>query len=195
MKKILRNKYFLLRHGKNVHQVEKKDIAYCYPDDSPPCELIEEGVKEATNAGNYLKGLGIDIIICSDTLRTKQTAEIVADMIDYEEKDIVFESRLCDKNWGTFGGKQKTEIWNYYNEDKIKAFDIAPPLGETWHECQQRIVDVFDELENQYKEKVILIVSHSNPLWLLEGYLNDNTEQEMLNAYDKIIKTGEVRKI
>ncbi|MDD5639476.1 MAG: histidine phosphatase family protein [Candidatus Pacebacteria bacterium] len=190
-----KNKYFLLRHGKNIHQTEKNNIVYGYPDDNPPCELIPEGIEEVKNAGMLLKEEKIDIIVCSDTLRTRQTAEIIADIIGFKNEDIKLETRLRDKNWGIFGGRKKTEVWDYYNGEKIKAFDIAPEGGENWQECQQRIVDVFNELENRYNEKTILIISHSNPLWLLDGYLNNKTKQEMLDEYASIIKTGEVRKI
>jgi hypothetical protein len=36
MKVNLKNRYFFLRHGKNIHQTELKDIIYCYPDDETP---------------------------------------------------------------------------------------------------------------------------------------------------------------
>jgi broad specificity phosphatase PhoE len=190
-----KNKYFLLRHGQNIHQTEKRNIVYCYPDDNPPCTLIEEGVEEAKKAGELLLNKEIDLIVCSDTLRTKQTAEIVAKIIGHEIKDIVFEERLRDKNWGIFGGGSKSSVWDYYKNDKLKAFDIAPEGGETWNDCQKRIVDVFNELEEKHFGKNILIVSHSNPLWLLEVHLNGLTNQEMLEGYKDIIKTGEVREL
>jgi len=190
-----KNKYFLLRHGQNIHQTEKRNIVYGYPDDNPPCVLIEEGIEEAKKAGELLLNKNIDLIICSDTLRTRQTAEIVAQIIGYEIKNIIFEERLRDKNWGIFGGKLKSSVWDYYGNDKSKAFDIAPEGGETWKDCQKRIVNVFGELEQKYLGKNILIVSHSNPLWLLEGHLNGLTNQEMLDGYKDIIKTGEVKEL
>ena len=53
---VLKNKYFLLRHGKTIHQAEKKDILYDYPDDNPACVLLEKGIKQAQLAGKILKG-------------------------------------------------------------------------------------------------------------------------------------------
>jgi phosphohistidine phosphatase SixA len=76
MKVNLKNRYFFLRHGKNIHQTELKDIIYCYPDDETPCSLIEEGIEQAKKAGEELKDKKIEYIYCSDILRTRQTAKI-----------------------------------------------------------------------------------------------------------------------
>ncbi|MDD4409022.1 MAG: histidine phosphatase family protein [Candidatus Pacebacteria bacterium] len=195
MKKSLNNEYYLLRHGKNIHQTEKKDIVYGYPDDIPPCCLIEKGIEESKEAGQYLKDKGIDLIICSDTLRTRQTAAEVASVINHDKEKIIYDARLRDSNWGVFCQKDKKEVWNYYDNDKIRAFEIAPPEGESWNDCRNRVIECLDELEKKYDNKTILIVSHSNPLWLLEGTLNGLSDQELLDGYSKIIKTGEVRKI
>lgn len=194
MEKALNNTYFLLRHGKNIHQAEKKDTIYGYPDDDPPCELLPEGMEEAREAGDYLSDKGVTLIISSDTLRTRQTGEIVAGIIGYD-KEIILDEGLRDNDWGIFNGKKKAELWDYYSNDKMKAFDEAPPKGESWSDCRSRIFKRFEEFEKNYSGEVILIVSHSNPLWLLDGALNGLSDEELLAGYDKIIKTGEVRKI
>ena len=87
MKLILKNRYFLLRHGKTIHQAEKKDIIYNYPDDNPGCVLLEQGIKEVQLAGEILKGKDIDLIFSSDILRTRQTVKIVAELINYDRED------------------------------------------------------------------------------------------------------------
>lgn len=194
MEKALNNTYFLLRHGKNIHQADKKDTIYGYPDDDPPCELLPEGIEEARRAGEYLIDKEVTLIISSDTLRTRQTAGIVADIIGYE-KDIVLDEGLRDNDWGIFNGKKKSELWNHYGNDRMKAFDHAPPEGESWSDCKRRVFARFEEFESHYSGETILIVSHSNPLWLLDGALNGLKDEELLAGYDKIIKTGEVRKI
>jgi len=196
MKKTLNNKYFLLRHGKNIHQTEKSDIFYCYPDDNPPCTLIEEGIEEIKKAGEFLKDKKIDFIICSDILRVRQTAEIVIGIIGYNQ-EIRFDQRLRDINWGIFGGKTMAEGWNYYNNDMSKRFDIAPEGGETWNDCRKRVIEVLDDLEAEFKGKNILIISHGDPLWLLEGYVLGTSDNDLVNDEkgNRTIKTGEIREI
>lgn len=192
----LRNKYFFLRHGKNIHQTELKDIIYHYPDDDLPCSLIEEGIEEAKEAGEKLKDKRIDYIYCSDVLRTRQTAKIVSEIICFDLGKIIYDTRLRDINWGIFGGKHKDEAWAYYNNDKMRKFNEPTPGGETWNQCRDRMKSVLEEIENNFKNKNILIISHGDPLWLLEGYIKGMSDEELLNKRKELmIQTGEIREI
>ena len=197
MKLILKNRYFLLRHGKTVHQAEKKDIIYDYPDDNPACVLLEEGIKQAQIAGEALKEKNINLIFSSDILRAKQTANIVAGLINYNLENIVCDKRLRDINWGVFGGQNKEKAWAYYNNDMIKKFELGVPEGESWNECRERMVEVLKEIENNFENKNVLIVSHGDPLWLLEGYMKGKSNEELILEMkrDGDIKTGEIREI
>ncbi|MFA5086946.1 MAG: histidine phosphatase family protein [Candidatus Paceibacterota bacterium] len=196
MNKDLKNKYFFLRHGQNIHQTEKKDILYNYPDDDPPCVLIEDGIAEAKAAGEILKPKDIDLIFCSDILRTKQTAGIVADIIGFDKDKIVYDQRLRDVNWGVFGGKTKPEAWAFYEGEAIRKFEQPVPGGESWNNCQARVVAVLAELEQKYENKTILIVSHGDALWLLEDYIKGLGKEETLEDRKSIyLKPGEVREI
>ncbi|MFA5072097.1 MAG: histidine phosphatase family protein [Candidatus Pacearchaeota archaeon] len=194
----LKNRYFFLRHGKNIHQTELKDIAYCWPDDPIPCSLIEEGREDAKKAGELLKDKQINIVFSSDILRCRETAKIVSEVIGFDHNRIVYDIRLRDWNWGTqFGGKPKIEFWNFYNNDKIKAFEIPTPGGESWNQCRERVIKFFNEIESNFQNKNILIVSHGDPLWLLEGYIKKIEDNQILldKRKDIMLKTGEVREI
>jgi broad specificity phosphatase PhoE len=196
MKHNLKNKYFFLRHGKNIHQAELKDIIYCYPDDETPCSLIEEGISQAKDAGEKLKDKKIEHIYCSDILRTRQTAKIVAEIIDFDENKIIYDARLRDINWGIFGGKHKDEAWAFYGGDKIKKFNVPTPQGETWNDCRERMKKVLNDIESNFENKNILIISHGDPLWLLEGYIKDISDEELLDKRgETLIQTGEVREV
>jgi broad specificity phosphatase PhoE len=197
MKLSLKNKYFLLRHGKTIHQAEKKDITYGYPDDNPPCILLKEGINEAHLAGEKLKGKNIDLIFASDILRIKQTVEIVTKIIGYDLDKVTYDQRLRDVNWGVLAGKSKEEAWAYYDNDKMKKFEMGVPQGESWNQCRERMVAVINDIENSFEDKNILIVSHGDPLWLLEGYLKGKSNEDLLNELEnnQDIKTGEIREI
>jgi broad specificity phosphatase PhoE len=192
----LKNKYFFLRHGQNIHQTEKKDIVYGYPDDNPPCVLIEDGIAEARAAGEILKNKNIEMIFCSDVCRTRQTAGIVADIIGFDKDKIIYDERLRDINWGIFSGKLKSEAWEFYNGEAMMKFEKAVPEGESWNDCKARVVAIFEELEHKYENKVILIVSHGDALWLLGDYIAGLSNVESLAHRKEIyFKTGEVREI
>ncbi|MFZ3057661.1 MAG: histidine phosphatase family protein [Minisyncoccales bacterium] len=196
MKLNLKNRYFFLRHGQNNHQAENNGIIYNWPDGNPPYYLTEQGKEEAKRAGETLKKDKIDCLFSSDILRCRETAKIVAEIINYDITKIIYDVRLRDLNWGAFGGKTKEEYWNFYNNDRIKAFDIAIPGGESWNQCQERMIKLFNEIEEEFEGKNILIVSHGDPLWLLEGYIRGIDSQTLLNKRKEILLgTGEVREI
>jgi len=54
-----------------------------------------------------------------------------------------------------------------------------------------------NDIENSFEDKNILIVSHGDPLWLLEGYLKGKSNEDLLNELEnnQDIKTGEIREI
>jgi len=196
MERTLKNKYYLLRHGRNIHQTELKDFLYCWPDDNPPCSLIEEGIYDAESAGERLKGKGINRIYCSDILRTRQTAGIVTEKIGFNLEKIVYDPRLRDINWGDWGGMKEEEAWKLYNNDYLKRFEVAPPRGETWSECQARIVEAFESIEKDCQNETILIVSHGDPLWLLEGHIKGMDNQALIDNKEEIlIQPGGIKEI
>ena len=191
-----KNRYIFLRHGMNIHQTDLKGVLYCWPDDTPPVSLLKEGIEEVKKAGEILKDKHIDGIYSSDILRTRQTSEIVAKAINFDSEKIVYDQRLRDINWGIFGGKTEKEGWEFYNNNYLKRFEIAPPEGESWNECQKRMVEALKSIENSNQNKNILIVSHADSLWLLEGYMRGMDNETLLNQKgEMLMEPGEVKEI
>jgi broad specificity phosphatase PhoE len=108
-----------------------------------------------------LKDKNIDCIYASDILRIKQTIEIVAEKIGFDLDKVIYDERMRDINWGVFGGQKEADGWKYYNNDYMKRYEVAPPGGESWKECQERMVSALNSIEEQQQSKTILIVSHA----------------------------------
>lgn len=191
MKK-LRNSYFMLRHGRNIHQTEKENIVYDWISEDPPCVLDSVGIEQIKASAEKLASENINLIFSSDILRTRQSAEIVAERLRI--KEINYDERLRDDNWGIFQGKTKQEAWAYFKNMEEK-FDKAVPEGESWNDCYKRMTDFLKEIDNKYENKTILIVSHGDPLWLLECLLEELSKKEMLEKRLSMMKVGEVRKL
>jgi len=77
----------------------------------------------------------------------------------------------------------------------MKRFSHAPARGENWLDCRQRMVGFLKEIDKKFKGKNILIVSHGDPLWLLEGAIKNLSLEELLKIKKEtgIPKTGELR--
>ena len=63
--------FFVMRHGESIWNKENKFTGWT------DIGLSEKGEQEAIIAGEKLKKINFDHIICSDLIRTKQTADLV----------------------------------------------------------------------------------------------------------------------
>ena len=164
----LRNKYYLLRHGEAISNV--KDLVSCWPEKfhNP---LTKKGVSKIERVAKGLKSKNIDLIFSSPLLRTKQTAEIVANELGLKVKH---DKRLRELGLGAYNGKPAGEFLTYFKnrEDRVTK---AVPRGESYKDILNRIFSFFKDINKKYKGKTILIVSHQAPLLLLLGKINGNS--------------------
>lgn len=177
MKKKLNNQYFILRHGQTIHQTKRKPQIYHWPDKAS-VKLTRKGARQIKEAAKKLKKEKIDFIYSSDIYRTRQTAGIVAKELDLKVK---FDKRLRDINLGIYHGRLKKEFYRDFPK-KEERFYKRPPKGESWDDTRKRIVSFLKEIDKKHKDKSILIISHGDPLWLLEGWVKDLNNKELLKG-------------
>lgn len=193
--KFMNNIYFILRHGQTIYQTEKKNEKYPWPEPAP-IFLTKKGEKQVRDATRKIKRVKIDKIYSSDAPRARQTAEIVAKETG---ANVIFDERLRDTNLGVFGGRSKVEYRKFFL-DKRERFAKRPPKGESWNDVAKRAVDFFKEIDKNNQSQNILIVSHGDPLWLLEGVLTGLNEQELLKIREQkkggdFLETAEFRNL
>jgi isoleucyl-tRNA synthetase len=182
------NKYFLLRHGEA--DSNKLDICSSWPEkfDSG---LTALGKKQVEKTVIGLKKKKIDLIFSSDLLRTKETAEIISKALKLTVK---YDKRLREYDMGIFNGEPTEKFHNFIGGDMNK-FSKAPEKGETLSDVRKRMMAFVSELEKKHKNKNILIISHGDPLWVLEGAVQGFDEKKIVESAKKYIKTGEAREI
>ncbi|HHD92072.1 MAG TPA: isoleucine--tRNA ligase, partial [Candidatus Portnoybacteria bacterium] len=159
------NNYYFLRHGESscyLSGIIENDIK------NDHCHLTKLGEKQIQNVAQDLKNKKIDLIISSDFQRTKQTAEIVAGVL---QKPLIFEANLRDLDVGELNGKkvdavEKELLWSKDNLNQ------PFPDGESRLDCWRRMKETFDKLESKYQGKNILIVSHAFSLECFYGIIN-----------------------
>jgi broad specificity phosphatase PhoE len=140
-----------------------------------------------------MKNLRIDLIYSADFFRTKQTAEIVAKELN---KKIIFDKRLRDINLGIYRGRKKEEFYRDFLKVFPLRFTKRPPGGESWQDVQKRMLNFLKKIDKKHKGKNILIVSHGDPLWLLEGAIKGwNLEKFSKISQPNYIQPGELRKL
>ncbi len=191
----LKNDYYILRHGKTAYQKDKTDLTYPRnPTDSVP--LADEGREQIRKRSQEIKRLGISKIYASDFLRTKQTAKIVKKEIGFSG-DIIFNKKLRDLDLGVWHDRKKEDFYNKFPIDK-EFFNNNPKNGESWETVEKRMIDALEDIDKNNEQATVLIISHGDPLWLLEGRIKNKSKEELIKekkSKEGFIKTGELRKI
>ncbi|MBU6141864.1 class I tRNA ligase family protein [Patescibacteria group bacterium] len=185
------NNFYLLRHGEAEHNV--KDIVASGPEKGAHIsKLTKKGIEEATHAGEnmrkILKGKKLDLIVTSPYHRTKQTARIVAKAT---KAKVIVDKRLRELDTGIFNWRPVQDHKDFF-ASPLEEFTKTPPGGENLNDVKRRMFEVVRDLNAKYANKNILIVSHGDPLWVLEGMMRGLSNEEMLKM-DYINTDGSVR--
>lgn len=158
------NKYIAMRHGEA--ESNARGIVSSKIDGSASYGLTANGRTSAEEAGQKLKESNIDIIITSPFVRTKETAEIVAEAIGFDTRKIIVDERLKEIDTGVFDGKTIGEYRGYFTSITEK-FTKRPEGGENLLDVKRRVMTLISEIESEYAGKTILIVTHEYPTWML----------------------------
>lgn len=147
----------LMRHGlaesnvsNSIYSVFEKDAI----------TLTSGGKKCVEVTAKKLKGK-IDLIISSDFIRTRETAEIVAKATG---ADVRFDRRLREYYIPSFEGKKTDELRKQYPENWRRIHN-APEGGETLLAVARRMREAIIDSVQQFSEKRILFISHGDSLW------------------------------
>lgn len=171
-------RFGLVRHGVTSWNKEKRTQGHS---NNP---LDEEGLEQARLVADRLKGENWDVIISSDLLRAKQTAQIISDKLGVAIA--AFDKRLRELSRGKAEGMTEEERIAKWGADWRKL-----DLGfETAEEAVDRGSRCLEELALTYPDKHVLVVSHGailkhtlsklTPGMEAEAHL-DNTSVTILN--------------
>lgn len=150
------NKYFVMRHGES----EKNLTNTINSDPKNISRLTKKGKDQVKIVAGDLKSMDIDILVTSPFERCLETARIVSSALALQEESIIEDERISELKAGEqFEGKDWGEYIKYFTNPE-ERFSKAPEGGETLLELKKRVGNFIYDLENKYKNKKILIVSH-----------------------------------
>ncbi len=136
-------KIYIARYGQTTTNMLK---CHSYEND----DLTELGIQQAEELKEKIKDIKFDAIIISPLLRTKHTAEIIAN-----NQEFIFDDRIKERDPGNLSGKSREnedreEYWNYYT-------DIQYGTSENIKDFFERVFNFLDELKTK-KYNCVLIV-------------------------------------
>ncbi|MFW5887527.1 MAG: class I tRNA ligase family protein, partial [Bacteriovoracia bacterium] len=170
------NNYFLARHGEADHNVKH----FLSADDTVVSNLTETGIKQAETVGEKLENQKIDLIFCSPLIRTRKTAEIIAEKIGFDKNKIIIDNRITETQTGILNG-QSVEEYRKLFKNILEQFEISPEGGETLADIRRRIGDFIYDINSKYQNKNILIVTHEYPTWAFMAIKDGLDNQKMAN--------------
>ena len=159
-------KLILLRHGESEWNLLNQFTGWT------DVGLTETGIKEAQFSAEKIlqENILINTIYTSVLLRSTHTAEIVADIIGFDKKNIKYNWRLNERHYGALQGLNKSETAAKYGEDQVqlwrRSYDIPPPLLSNEDERHPRFNEKFKNIENiPTGESLKNVTSRLNPFW------------------------------
>jgi probable phosphoglycerate mutase len=151
----------LIRHGENDYTKTNKLAGRL-----PKVHLNEQGQIQAKALGEALKGVPIKAVYSSPLERAMETAKPIAKSVGVKLKK---EKGLLETDVGDWQGRSLKRLYLYKH---WKVVQHAPsrahfPNGESFYECQTRIVGTLDSILSQHKKKeIIACVFHADPIKL-----------------------------
>jgi broad specificity phosphatase PhoE/ribonuclease HI len=158
------------RHGATAYSLEKRFSGSGGAD--PALAPIGEQQAEALAREIAARG-GVDAIVSSPLLRTLQTAERVAHATG---ASIDIEPGIAECAFGEWDGFTFAEVnerWPVELAAWLASTDVAPPGGESFAECRDRVDRARRDLLTRHAGQRVAVISHVTPIKLMTGICVD----------------------
>lgn len=177
----------LIRHGESEWNKENRFTGWT------DVELSEKGIKEAKEAGKYLKEKGIDFNVAytSYLKRAQHTLDLVLESINKPD-EIVKAWQLNERHYGALQGLNKDEMRKKYGKEQVeiwrRSYAVRPLLLEEddkrnpkfdplYEDVDENLLPLGESLEDTcnrvvpyYEEKIKLdLESNKNVLVVAHG--------------------------
>jgi broad specificity phosphatase PhoE len=155
----------LIRHGENDY-TRKHKLAGHLPD----VHLNERGQKQAHDLAQTLKQVPLKAVYSSPLERAMETAAPIAEAHGLK---VIHETGLIETDVGKWQGRslaslRLTKNWKVVQHAPSRA---QFPAGETFYQCQTRVVHTLDGICASCKPRdIIACVYHADPIKLAVAY-------------------------
>ena len=128
--------------------------------------LSPEGIRQAKLLAQHAPFHSVDAIYSSDLSRAVTTAEILAEKFNLP---VIQERGFRETNFGDWEGKLFTELMVVDGFEKFftQPDRVHPPNGETFLECQARVLTSLEEIVADSPGQSVVIVSHGAVIRLM----------------------------
>lgn len=165
-------KLYVVRHGETIWNVENRvqgvsDIS-----------LTDKGRLDATLQKDFVKTLDIDVVISSPLDRAIETARILTD----GKYPINTDDRIKERDWGMNEGADIDSV------DRIDCWDVILNTKvqniESIQDFMYRVSSFLEDIKVRYKDKKVLLVTHSAVIRVIHYLLGTIPEDGDLSKID-----------
>jgi broad specificity phosphatase PhoE/ribonuclease HI len=156
----------LLRHGETPLTRERRFSGTGGSDPS----LTDKGRAQAAAAGRSLadSGVGRVVVVSSPLVRTRETAELVAEALG--AGPVVVDDDLRELNFGEWDGFSFAEVrerWPAEHAAFMRSTRAVPPGGESLEAVALRVATARARLVETYARRTVVVVTHVTPVKVL----------------------------
>jgi len=137
--------------------------------------LTEKGKAMAEAAAKKLGKEKITAIYSSPYARTRETADIVATSLGLP---VATDDRLQEAEFGEMNGKDPLEFYAAFPSQSDR-WTHAPEGGENFSQIRKRMINFVREINVKHAGETVLVVSHGDPLYVLDCTLNRVPDSEL----------------
>jgi 2,3-bisphosphoglycerate-dependent phosphoglycerate mutase len=178
----MENVMVLVRHGES--EWNKLNLFTGWRDPG----LTEQGVAEATRAGQLMKakGLHFDIAYTSALTRAQVTLKLILEQIGQQGLETIKDQALNERHYGDLCGLNKDDARKKWGDEQVhiwrRSYDIAPPGGESLKDTAARVLPYYEAniLPKVLAGKNVLVSAHGNSLRALIMKLDNLSQEEIL---------------
>ena len=150
-----RTRLYLARHGETTTSSEFRYVGHMDVD------ITENGVEQMKNLRDRLMNEDINVLFCSDLLRSRKGAEIIGSIHDIEP---IAHADFREINLGIWEGLTREEIIEKFPEDyNSRLQDLAftgIQDGESFKDLQVRVMKKLALILDEWKGKNIVLLAH-----------------------------------
>ena len=160
----------LVRHGATQYSLERRFSGLGGVD----VPLADIGVRQAQAAAEEIVARGgVDAIVSSPLLRTRQTAEIIGERLGLP---VEVDDDFAECSFGEWDGRTFAEVearWPQLIDEWLRSTQVAPPGGESFQQVRDRVNRGRARVVAEYPALRVLVVSHVTPIKVMVGLAID----------------------
>ncbi len=163
----LNNRYFTLRHGESVANLQGI-IVSSLARGQHNFGLTEKGRRQVDESvRRYIDTInGESRIYSSPFLRAQETAAIAQQILGLDQ--VTIDERLRERYFGEWDGTSSQNYQRVWEEDQRDSSHNTWGV-ESFNQVLERMTSFISDREEQFKNNIILIVSHGDPLQMLHS--------------------------